>query len=97
MEASPAAYQFVEHEEFLRGHEGVGIHLLEHVNRGHIYSGQANLRHSSFRPTTTIGQLFADRINYAVSAHNLGFYDGHFVLNCSKTYIPSARAANQLT
>ena len=90
MEGSPAAYQFVQPERFLRGHEALGLTLLEHVNRGHIYGGQAHLRRSSFRPTSTIGQLFSDKTKYAVPAHSFGFYDGHFVLNCSEIIVLSA-------
>ena len=84
MERSPFAYRFVRSEEFIRGHEGLGLTLLEHVNRGHLIGNQAFLRPTSYRASTTIEVLFNDKKNFAVTSHSLGFYENHFVINAGE-------------
>lgn len=84
MESSPASFQFVQQEYFLRGHEGLGLTLLEHINRGHLSNNQSALRATSYRANTTIESLLVDKIRFAVSAHHLGFYESSFVINAGK-------------
>ena len=87
MQSSPASYQFVQQEYFLRGHEGLGLTLLEHINHGHLNNNQAALRATSYRAVTTIESLLQDKNQFAVAAHNLGFYESSFVLNAGKSLL----------
>lgn len=95
MESSPAAFQFVPQERFLRGHEGLGLTLLEHINRGHLSNNQSALRATSYRANTTIDNLLQDKTRFAVAAHHLGFYECSFVINTG-TSLP-IQDANLLT
>lgn len=81
MERSPASYNFVNRETVLRGHEGLGLTLLEFINRGHLNGNQAALRPTSYTASTTIDALLTDKVKFAVVAHNLGFYRNFFVIN----------------
>lgn len=81
MESSPASFRFVEQERFLRGHEGLGLTLLEHINRGHLSNNQSALRATSFRANTTIESMLQDKTRFAIAAHCLGFYNSSFVIN----------------
>ena len=86
MESSPASYRFVQQEYFLRGHEGLGLTLLEHINRGHLKNNQSALRATSYRTNTTIESLLLDKVRFAVAAHHLGFYESSFVINAGMFY-----------
>ena len=89
MESSPASYQFVQQEHFLRGHEGLGLTLLEHINRGHLSNNQAALRATSYRSITTVDSLLQDKNRFAVAAHHLGFHESSFVLNAGQFFLLS--------
>lgn len=53
MEHSSAMYRFASCADLIRGHEGLGLTLLEHRNRGHLYNNQAALR-----PASTLRESF---------------------------------------
>lgn len=81
MERSRFTYRFVGNNGFLVGHEGLGLTLLSHVNRGHLTWNRCALRPTSYSASTTIEDLLSDKLRFAVSAHNLGFYGNFFVIN----------------